>query len=84
MVVSSMPWREHSAEISRWRSCSPGSARSQSCIRSKAACLAAGVEVSRLVGTPPIGTSIEQALAITRSSATHHSRPVPSAKSLAT
>jgi len=33
---------------------------------------------------PPTGTSIEEALAIARSSATHHSRPVPSAKSLAT
>ena len=84
MVVSSMPWREHSAETSRCRSWSPGSVRSHSWIRSKAACLAAGVEVSRLVGTPPIGTSIEQALSMTRSSPIHHSRPVPSAKSLAT
>ena len=65
-------------------SCSPGNARSQSCMRSNAACLAAGVEASRRVVTPPIRTSIEDALAIARSSATHHSRPVPSAKSLVT
>ena len=51
-------------------------------MRSKAACFAAGVEASRRVVTPPIGTSIADALAITRSSATHHNRPVPSAKSL--
>jgi len=33
---------------------------------------------------PPIGASIEDAFAITLSSATHHNRPVPSAKSLVT
>ena len=50
IAVSSTPWRAHSAAISRCRSCSPGRLRSQSCSRSKAACLAAGVEVSRRVG----------------------------------
>ena len=84
MRLSSTPCLAQSAEISRCRSCSPGRLRSQSCSRSKAACFAAGVEVSRRVAMPPIGTSIEEALAITVSSAIHHSRPVPSAKSLVT
>ena len=84
IAASSTPWRSHSADISRRTSCSPGRARSQSCNRSKAACLADGEAASRRIALPPISTSIEAALAITRSSVTHHNRPVPSAKSLAT
>ena len=38
--------------------------------------------VSRRTALPPIVASTEDAFAITFSSATHHSRPVPSAKSL--
>ena len=82
--VSSTSYRVQSAEISRCMSCSVGRVRSQSCMRSKATCFAAGVEASRRVAVPPIGTSIEDAFAIAFSSATHHNRPVPSAKSLVT
>ena len=46
--------------------------------------LAAGVWYRGGRLTPLMSTAIEEALAITVSSATHHSRPVPSAKSLAT
>ena len=73
----------HNAAISHCRSCSCR-VRIQSCRRSKAACLAEALEASRRTGSPPIIASTEDAFAITCSSASHHSRPVPSAKSLVT
>ena len=63
---------------SRCRSCSPGSARSQSCSRSNASVL------RRRRCIEPRHAELRsrfdlRPLAITRSSAIHHSRPVPSA-----
>ena len=83
IAASSTPWRAHNAVTSRCRSCSCR-VRIQSCRRSKAVCLAEALEVSRRTVLPPIMASTEGAFAITLSSATHHSRPVPSAKSLVT
>ena len=68
----------------RLTSASDGMLRRMPCMTTNASRLPATLEQSSRRTVPSTGTSRTSALAISRSSATHHTLPVPDAKSLAT